>query len=52
VADPRVADFIERVASEVAAVQAARLDKIESHLPARCPGQVFAPVLVLATATQ
>jgi len=52
VADPRVADFIERVASEVAAVLAARLGKIGSHLPARCPGQVFAPVPVLATATQ
>jgi len=36
---------------KVAAVLATRLDKIGSHLPALCPGQVFAPVPVLATAT-
>ena len=51
VADPRVAASIERVASKAAALLAARLDTIGSYLPALCPGQFFAPVPVLATAT-
>ncbi len=42
---PPVAAFIEQVASKVAAVLAARLGKIGSHLPALCPGQVFVAVV-------